>query len=319
MNFYKHHIGDYAQATGHLSFVEDAAYSRLIRKYYAEEKPLPIEVKAVQRLIGARTKEEKQAVEDVLQEFFSKEHDGWHNKRCDAEIEANRELDADREAKNANEKERQRRHREERAKLFEALRGLNIVPAYDTKTETLRALLSNATVTPPVTRDGIDMSQPVTPPVTRNATANQTPDTRLQTPDIKPTTSSSVIPTTPAQAPTQSENETRLGGLCKRLRALGIDCRPGLEAWADILPRYSDLEITSAAEIAREKKPGERIHLNYLVPILADTKAPQARGSPPAGKQALRAEYLRQQGYTGGEDGNSGSERIIDGEAERVA
>lgn len=319
MNFYKHHIGDYAQATGHLSFVEDAAYSRMIRKYYAEEKPLPIEVKAVQRLIGARTKEEKQAVEDVLQEFFSKEHDGWHNKRCDAEIEENRELDADREAKNANEKERQRRHREERAKLFEALRGLNIVPAYDTKTETLRALLSNATVTPPVTRDDIDMSQPVTQPVTRNATANQTPDARLQTPDIKPTTPSSVIPTPSAQASTQPENPTRLGLLCKRLRTIGIDAAPHLAAWSGLLVSYSDEQIIAVAEKVRESKPGERIHLNYLVPILADTKAPQARGSPPHGKQALRADYLRQQGYTGGEDGNSGGERIINGEAERVA
>ena len=53
--------------------------------------------------------------------------------------------------------------------------------------------------------------------------------------------------------------------------------------------------------------------------MLADTKAPQARGSPPHGKQALRADYLRQQGYTGGEDGNSSGERIIDGKAERVA
>jgi uncharacterized protein YdaU (DUF1376 family) len=86
MNFYKHHIGDYAQATSHLSFVEDAAYSRLIRKYYAEEKPLPTEIKSAQRLIGARTKEEKQAVEDMLNEFFILEADGWHNKRCDEEL-----------------------------------------------------------------------------------------------------------------------------------------------------------------------------------------------------------------------------------------
>ena len=52
MNFYIHHIGDYAQATQHLSFVEDAAYIRMIRKYYADEKSLPAEIKAVQRLVG---------------------------------------------------------------------------------------------------------------------------------------------------------------------------------------------------------------------------------------------------------------------------
>ncbi len=91
MNYYEHHIGDYAQATAHLTFVEDAAYSRLIRKYYAEERPLPADLSAVQRLVGARTREEKSAVQTVLEEFFFLEADGWHNKRADAEIERYRE------------------------------------------------------------------------------------------------------------------------------------------------------------------------------------------------------------------------------------
>lgn len=90
MNFYKHHIGDYDQATRHLSFVEDAAYCRLIRKYYADEGPLPKDLKKVQKLIAARTKEEKSAVETVLEEFFTLEDDGWHQKRCDEELEAAR-------------------------------------------------------------------------------------------------------------------------------------------------------------------------------------------------------------------------------------
>ena len=71
MNYYEHHIGDYAEATAHLTFIEDATYSRLIRKYYATEKPLPIDVKLVQRLINARSKEEKNAVVSVLNEFFT--------------------------------------------------------------------------------------------------------------------------------------------------------------------------------------------------------------------------------------------------------
>lgn len=87
MNYYEHHLGDYAQATAHLSFVEDAAYSRLIRKYYAQEKPLPVDLAATQRLVGARTKEEKDAVETVLAEFFELRDTGWHNKRCDEEVE----------------------------------------------------------------------------------------------------------------------------------------------------------------------------------------------------------------------------------------
>lgn len=86
MNYYEHHIGDYAEATAHLTFIEDATYSRLIRKYYATEKPLPMDVKFVQRLINARSKEEKNAVISVLNEFFILTDDGWRQERCDHEI-----------------------------------------------------------------------------------------------------------------------------------------------------------------------------------------------------------------------------------------
>jgi len=86
MNYYEHHIGDYSQATSHLSFIEDATYSRFIRKYYATEKPMPSDVKTVQRLVNARSKEEKNAVELVLKEFFILTDDGWRQGRCDHEI-----------------------------------------------------------------------------------------------------------------------------------------------------------------------------------------------------------------------------------------
>lgn len=86
MNYYEHHLGDWAQATAHLTFLEDAAYSRCVRKYYADERPLPADVGTVQRLVGARTTEERQAVDTVLHEFFKLTDDGWRNKRCDEEL-----------------------------------------------------------------------------------------------------------------------------------------------------------------------------------------------------------------------------------------
>lgn len=86
MNYYEHHIGDYAEATAHLTFIEDATYSRLIRKYYSTEKPMPVDVKLVQRLINARSKEEKNAVVSILNEFFTLTDDGWRQERCDHEI-----------------------------------------------------------------------------------------------------------------------------------------------------------------------------------------------------------------------------------------
>ena len=88
MRHFPHHIGDYAAHTAHLTFVEDAAYHRLLRRYYQDEKPLPADLAAVQRLVGARAKEERAAVETVLREFFTLQDDGWHQARADQEIVA---------------------------------------------------------------------------------------------------------------------------------------------------------------------------------------------------------------------------------------
>lgn len=88
MNYYSHNIGDYAQATMHLSLIEDAIYSRLLRRYYAEETPIVDDLKQVCRWVGARSEEECEAVEIVLSEFFELRDGYWHNKRADEEIAA---------------------------------------------------------------------------------------------------------------------------------------------------------------------------------------------------------------------------------------
>lgn len=86
MNYYEHHLGDYAAATAHLTWDEDLAYTRLLRAYYHHEKPLPIEVKELYRLVRASSSAQKKAVDGVLREFFVQQQDGWHQKRCDEEI-----------------------------------------------------------------------------------------------------------------------------------------------------------------------------------------------------------------------------------------
>lgn len=88
MNYYSHNIGDYAQATAHLSLVEDAIYSRLLRRYYAEERAIVDDMQQVCRWVGARSEEERAAVALVLGEFFTLADGHWHNKRADAEIAA---------------------------------------------------------------------------------------------------------------------------------------------------------------------------------------------------------------------------------------
>lgn len=242
MNYYEHHIGDFAQATAHLSFVEDAAYSRLIRKYYAEEKPMPADIKAVQRLVGARTKEERQAVADILDEFFELEFDGWHNKRCDAEIA------------------RYRGKQDKARASAEARWSKRNADAMRTQCERMPKQMRT--------------HPPETMRTQCEGNAHQSPVTSNQSPDLKPTTGSSVVDHPPASAPQPPENATRKGALCKQLRSLGIDAAPHLQGWAELLPAYSDAEIIAAAEHAREKKPGERLHLNYLLPILRDRAAP---------------------------------------------
>ena len=91
MNYYQHHIGDYAAATSHLTLIEDAVFTRLLRRYYLDESPLPADVGRTARLAGARTNEEIAAVDAVLREFFQLTAEGWRNKRADEEIAAYRE------------------------------------------------------------------------------------------------------------------------------------------------------------------------------------------------------------------------------------
>jgi len=86
MNYYSHHIGDYLSSTAHLTLLEHGVYRRLIDVYYIHESALPADSKQVYRLIGARTKDEREAVDSVLAEFFTETDDGWHQNRCDHEI-----------------------------------------------------------------------------------------------------------------------------------------------------------------------------------------------------------------------------------------
>ena len=91
MNYYPFHIGDYVSATRHLSWTEDAAYRRLLDTYYTSEKPLPVELRAVCRLVLATTDEQREAVQVVLEEFFELTDAGWVNRRADTEILAMQE------------------------------------------------------------------------------------------------------------------------------------------------------------------------------------------------------------------------------------
>lgn len=85
MNYYERHIGDYLKDTAHLSLLEHGVYTRLLDVYYTREGGIPD--KEAARLIGARSKDEREALAAVLAEFFVLV-DGLHmQQRCGREIE----------------------------------------------------------------------------------------------------------------------------------------------------------------------------------------------------------------------------------------
>jgi uncharacterized protein YdaU (DUF1376 family) len=86
MNYYEHHLGDYMRDTAHLSILEDGVYRRLIDAYYIKEAPLPLNIRECCRLVRAQSKPERQAVEDILNEYFKETPEGWSHKRCNEVI-----------------------------------------------------------------------------------------------------------------------------------------------------------------------------------------------------------------------------------------
>lgn len=84
MNYYRLHIGDYLRDTAHLSLLEHGVYARLLQVYYTREAPIADGEKY--RLIGARSPDEREAVDAVLAEFFTLTDGVWMQSRCNREI-----------------------------------------------------------------------------------------------------------------------------------------------------------------------------------------------------------------------------------------
>lgn len=251
MHYYEHHIGDYAQATAHLSFVEDAAYCRLMRKYYAEEKPLPTDIKAVQRLVGARSREERDAVSTVLGEFFFLNEDGWHNKRCDIEI--SKYQDKQQKAK------RSANARWEKSKSQSEGNANASANAMRTHSE------GNAHRTPSTS----------TPNPLSSVVDNSTLVAREQHPPAALLDPLPEIPDTPT---------TRRGIVCRLLRQAGVtDAAPHHltdETWDQILTKRTDEEIVEFARSTVERRAGQRTGLKYLAPGLLQDPEPIGTGPP---------------------------------------
>jgi uncharacterized phage protein (TIGR02220 family) len=90
LNYYRRYVGDYLRDTSRLSMIEHGAYNLLLDYYYAEERPIPIDLEEVYRMVRAILPEERRSVVKVLTSFFTKGEDGYRQKRVDHEIEVSK-------------------------------------------------------------------------------------------------------------------------------------------------------------------------------------------------------------------------------------
>jgi len=87
MNYYSFHIGDFNNATRHLTRVERSLYRDLIDVYYDTEHALNgSDFDRLAKRILANSDEEKDALKCVLDEFFTLEDGEYRHERCDKEI-----------------------------------------------------------------------------------------------------------------------------------------------------------------------------------------------------------------------------------------
>ncbi len=90
MNYYSHHLGDYAKDTGQLSATEHGIYRLLMDAYYSTEEPIPQD--EAYRTCRAMADFEKAAADYVLKKYFILRDGRYYHKRVEAELVKMREI-----------------------------------------------------------------------------------------------------------------------------------------------------------------------------------------------------------------------------------
>lgn len=252
MNYVELHLGDWAQAVAHLSATEEGIYLRLLRRYYADHKPLPADLTACYRIAGARSPDEQAAVDAVLAEFFALARDGHRNKRADEEIQKYLEGEPEREAKRTNERDRQKRTRDRRREMFEFLRAHGVVPAFDTSMPELQKAVDGVT-SRNVTRD-VTRTSAVN---TCDATGNQSPDT-IEDQEL----SSKGEPSTPIAARLNQVTDEAIDAY-NRLLAEPLGLTKATAVGIDKKRGYVRRSLKTVREVCREAYGSDRIEPQF--------------------------------------------------------
>ena len=92
MNSYRHYIADFNDSTRHLSLIERGVYYDLLFMYYRQETAIDgTDMAKLQRQLCVCLTDEKQALDNVLFEFFENRDGFYFNNRCESEIKKYRD------------------------------------------------------------------------------------------------------------------------------------------------------------------------------------------------------------------------------------
>ncbi len=260
MNYYEHHLGDYAKDTGHLTMLEHGAYRILLDRYYSTEQGIP--AAQAYRLARARSEEECRAVDVVLEEFFELVDGVWIHHRVEREIlSANKRITAAQE--NGKKGGRPPKNKPKVSSQETQQKPSGLLPGSDEETQ---------------------------------KKAHQSPITNHQSPeDIGAKSASSTgVTSPPSETPPPIADPFRARSLeiTRMLRDRGCALQPSdprVRGWAEV--GYSDAEILTALEIAERRRADacdpQPVNAGYLDAILKSGRE-SARDSP--GRPKSRAD-----------------------------
>ena len=84
---YQHHINDWRASTAHLTLLQRGVYREMIDWYYATNGKLLADHKKISRLIGAESRQEKDAIKFIMVNFFCSNPAGFlQQNRCETEL-----------------------------------------------------------------------------------------------------------------------------------------------------------------------------------------------------------------------------------------